>query len=504
MLEKDVSTIDTLLSKKTKTRVQLYPFKDEDELVELDIYNDINILFGSKGTGKTVILEALSRYYNEIGHKTNVYVSSLQNILEEYDIKGLSIEIDLAELNIDDCKAEFEMVRGAEEKEVTSLSKYLAHFMNEEKNKIAQKLKIQNITSQDDSKSERKLTEIKGFLDNFSQFEKYVKRNPNLYNVVDENLLDDLKSLLGDILSQLTTRTESRLLDANSVKMLNSIIEFFSNEITRKTGAPQKPGKTGFVEYSRNRIGTERAVNKIISNVNKLIEEDFDYVGSLGAKGDLFCKTSIVIQNGDFANTSYTPLMAVNKKPQKYTINGVKTFQDHLYSDDLFEKIAKLNEVEGIDTISDLYDLLQFQRYFVLNDQPYIPSTGESSMLLLHKELNQSKDIFIIDEPEKSLGNDYINEQIVPLLKEKAKMNKVVVIATHDANIAVRTLPYSSIYRLHKANNKCFTFAGNPFANNLTCLNGDKDDLDWKEISMKTLEGGKDAFGERSKIYGNK
>jgi hypothetical protein len=27
--------------------------------------------------------------------------------------------------------------------------------------------------------------------------------------------------------------------------------------------------------------------------------------------------------------------------------------------------------------------------------------------------------------------------------------------------------------------------------------------LDWKEFSMKTLEGGKEAFGERGKIYGN-
>jgi hypothetical protein len=27
--------------------------------------------------------------------------------------------------------------------------------------------------------------------------------------------------------------------------------------------------------------------------------------------------------------------------------------------------------------------------------------------------------------------------------------------------------------------------------------------LDWKKVSMKTLEGGEEAFGERGKIYGN-
>ncbi len=44
---------------------------------------------------------------------------------------------------------------------------------------------------------------------------------------------------------------------------------------------------------------------------------------------------------------------------------------------------------------------------------------------------------------------------------------------------------------------------GNPFTNTLKCIYGLRSDLDWKEISMKTLEGGKDAFGERGKIYGN-
>jgi hypothetical protein len=77
-----------------------------------------------------------------------------------------------------------------------------------------------------------------------------------------------------------------------------------------------------------------------------------------------------------------------------------------------------------------------------------------------------------------------------------------IIIATHDANIGVRTLPYNSIYREHDINGY-YTYTGNPFSNNLICATGVKSDLDWKEISMKTLEGGKEAFGERGKIYGN-
>ena len=47
------------------------------------------------------------------------------------------------------------------------------------------------------------------------------------------------------------------------------------------------------------------------------------------------------------------------------------------------------------------------------------------------------------------------------------------------------------------------TYIGNPFSNNLVNLDNESDQLDWKKVSMKTLEGGEEAFGERGKIYGN-
>jgi hypothetical protein len=90
----------------------------------------------------------------------------------------------------------------------------------------------------------------------------------------------------------------------------------------------------------------------------------------------------------------------------------------------------------------------------------------------------------------------------VPLIKEKAKNGKKVFIATHDANIAVRTLPYSSVYR-HHDHDGYKTYVGNPFSNYLINISNSSEREDWKSISMRMLEGGVDAFGERGKIYGN-
>ncbi|TOM47595.1 hypothetical protein CGH75_25965, partial [Vibrio parahaemolyticus] len=52
LLEKDVSTIDTAIQRKNSEELTLIPFEDETK-VKIRVFNDINIIFGPKGTGKT-------------------------------------------------------------------------------------------------------------------------------------------------------------------------------------------------------------------------------------------------------------------------------------------------------------------------------------------------------------------------------------------------------------------------------------------------------------------
>ena len=501
LIEKDEATINTLLDKKVKENIEIVPFTAA-ELIRLDIYNDINILFGSKGTGKTEILEALSKYFNSKGHKTNVYKSNDFHLNDVFDLKGTSFNINASDLGIEECEDEIEFLKKVMEEEVTNLTKYFLHFSVQETNKISQKLKIKNIAKVDDSQPTRRFNEVRLILKKFKDFISFLSDNDGVQEYISQGLIDELMIILEKIIVELTSQTENKFIETKSIKLLNHIIETFIIEISKKTGQPQKPIKTGFAEYARNRIKIELAAKKILNNINKKIEPIKEYVGSLGTKGELFCKTNLIIQNGNFTDGDYTPIKSVKKTPQKEFVKIIISISKHIFSNNLFEKIAELNQIENVETIRSLSDLLLKYKHFILGNETYNPSNGESSMILLHKELKEDKDIYLIDEPEKSLGNDYINDVIVPLLKEKALLGKKVIIATHDANIAVRTLPYNSIYRLHDQN-QYFTFTGNPFSNSLKCIYGSRPELNWKEISMKTLEGGKDAFGERGKIYGN-
>jgi predicted ATPase len=501
LLEKDEATINTLLDRKVKETIELTPF-GLAELIRLDIYNDINVLFGSKGTGKTEILEALSKYFNSKGHKTSVYKSNDNHLDDEFDLKGNKFILDIDELGIKDCANEIKLIKEATEEGVTSMQKYLQHFTSNAKNKIAQKLKIKDYAKVDEGKPQRKLNEVNGIWSEFKKFKLYIG-NKSVTEYLDQPLLEELDSVLSRAITKLKLATDEKFLDSKSVQLLNSIVELFKIEVAKKTGQPQIPSKTGFATYASNRLKIETAVKEILSNVNKTIDPINEYVGSLGEKGELYVRTNLRIHDGLIWDSSFVPAKGgIRKSPQKDFVNKIIAVSKYVYSTELFEKIAELNQVDGIESITGVSDLFLFYRHFTLNDEVYNPSNGESSMILLYQELVEEKEIYLIDEPEKSLGNDYISDVIVPLFKEKALLGKKIIVATHDANIAVRTLPYNSIYRLHDLK-QYYTLTGNPFSNKLKCIHNIRPELDWKEISMKTLEGGKQAFGERGKIYGN-
>ncbi len=501
LLDKDDTTIKTILDQKSKESIQITPFGIA-ELINLDIYNDINILFGSKGTGKTDILKALSTYYNGKGFKTEVYESNSNKLDEVFDLKGNKFIISVEDLEIDDCSAELAIIRNAAEKGVTSLSVYNRYYSEEAKNKIAKNIKVNQYTLLDENSPKRTFDEIKNDLKKFTDFKEYYGENVKLKEIIGEELLNELDSVINRILETINLESGNRFVDYKTINFFNKLIQVFVDEISRKTGQPLKPTKTGFYEYASNRIAIEKAVKKMRESIAKSISPIIEEVGDLGEKGKLFCQTNLMIQNGSISDSAYKHIQCKTKIPQRNLAAQIETISKHIYSNSLFEKIDELKKIEGSESVTSISDLLLFHKHFTLNGNVYTPSNGESSMVLLHNELMKDKEIYLIDEPEKSLGNDYISEVIVPLIKERAKSGKKLIIATHDANIAVRTLPYNSIYREHDINGY-YTYSGNPFSNSLICNSSTKANLDWKLISMKTLEGGKSAFGERGKIYGN-
>jgi hypothetical protein len=253
LLEKDEATINTILNKKVKETIELNPFSAA-ELIRLDIYNDINILFGSKGTGKTEILEALSKFFNSKGHKTSVYKSNDLHLNDAFDLRGKNFNANVSDFEIEECEEEIQLIKEATEEEVTSLSKYLLHFSFQETNKISQKLTIKNIPHEDETSSNRQLKDIAAVLEEFKEFKDYVEEKEVLAEYVSHANLTELETVLQKIIAELIDNAENKFFIAGSIKQLNKIVATFIKEVAKKTNQPPKPTKKGFAVYASNRL----------------------------------------------------------------------------------------------------------------------------------------------------------------------------------------------------------------------------------------------------------
>lgn len=74
------------------------------------------------------------------------------------------------------------------------------------------------------------------------------------------------------------------------------------------------------------------------------------------------------------------------------------------------------------------------------NKKTDILSIGQRGTLLLKVYLATAtaRQVFIIDQPEDNLDNNFIMNELVPLLK-KAKQSRQIIMSTHNANLAVNT-----------------------------------------------------------------
>jgi putative AbiEii toxin of type IV toxin-antitoxin system len=119
---------------------------------------------------------------------------------------------------------------------------------------------------------------------------------------------------------------------------------------------------------------------------------------------------------------------------------------------------------------------------------PYL-SMGERSTLYLKLKLATSEFTrpIIIDQPEDDLDNDYIQNELVPLLK-MLKNYRQIIMATHNANLVVNAIAEQIIIASNTGEEISF-----------------KSDSVVKEeirvVICNILEGGEDAFRSRAKKY---
>ncbi len=499
-VDKDTLLISDLINENFNENVKVYGISDKKEYpFNIPIYDDVNIIFGDKGSGKTEILNSLKNYYDLKGLKYTIFFGGDKQEWYEQKIKLNDIDYTYTNLKLEsDYKTEISKIKAFTDTNPISLKNYYKYYKNASTNKKRKKmlcLEINKLHSYTDKI-------YKGLFEDINNIDDFInKANAFEYKKINEKEITDLIKQLQNTKSHIYEKYKEIWIEENSVRLLDDFVEKMNNFVSQNIGSPSMPTETGLCEFIKNRIELKENVSTILSILNNTENSNSIFIGKLGLKGEVKLTTKYSFINSSNKKTIDSKSLKTNKTELSIIVSELEKINSDIASDKIPNNIKLIKENIAKIKLTDINEFISITKSFTINEVQYKPSKGELAILSLQHNLLSKKDydIFLIDEPEANLGSTYINEEIVPLIKDLATAKKVLVIATHDANIAIRTRPSCSILKTVD-NDKYKTYIGNMFTDELKEIStGEK--LSWKEESIKYLEGGKEAFEERGDLY---
>ncbi len=150
-------------------------------------------------------------------------------------------------------------------------------------------------------------------------------------------------------------------------------------------------------------------------------------------------------------------------------------------------------------TRSDLYRLITKIDYKILNRDGFEVSGGERSEFRLLQEIKdaQNYDILLIDEPESSFDNMFLQTDVNQIIREISQSMPVVVV-THNntvgASIGADYLLYAS-KRLEGGKPIYRVYSGHPTDKILASVEGKS--IKTHDVVLNSLEAGREAYEDR-------
>ncbi len=498
LAQRNEVVVDTLLNSRALTPMPVAPHKTVS--FTLPIYQDINVIFGQKGTGKTEIIKSLYEEYNQRGIQSSTYfggqkISDFDNLLSTAPMKR-----DPELFGRSNCEAEIESILNWSDEIPTPIEKYKLWITTKGNSKKKSQFKLSECQELPEI-STAEYENTKQDIQIVKQFKaEYDARSIGSYLIEEDE--KELYKLLTKLMVNISNRRKGLFIDIESTLMTNKALNQIKNLIDKKSDTVSKPSKCGLFSYIAKRITLLTLVEQVLENLSEKTYDVPEYLGKLEDKGTLLLVSRWSYLNKASLAKEFASSGAKISDLKKWK-RSLENIREKVFSEELpeaIEEFANIAQDTGINSLDKFIGTSKFIQIEGSEDQ-YNPSDGEKGILLLERKLNADAEVFLLDEPENGMSNLYIDSIVRPIIVDLARSRKTVIIATHNANIAVRTLPYQSVYREHVEGNEYRTYIGNPFINRLIDLDGRADDIGWAECSMRTLEGGSEAFYSRMTIY---
>lgn len=465
----------------------------------LPIYQDINIVFGEKGSGKTKLLNKyVYSCFTQSGYKTIFHEGKNYNKLYKSIIKNGEDALSISEEKKTDLINYFkDILEYTETPPQNFITNLKESYQKELTNNKAKTIKKWN----------SKFSNNKEL--NFDSFISLIKRDINkIENVMILNANFERGTENKETLNFELTKLKNDLISYNLAILKN----YFSGEQTEifldsiKTSISKKTDSV----HQQNNIGFSKLVHSRLKRLQNnyhfkkvIIEIEDRYTQTLGylpQKGNIRLITKISFLRSSDNWDKFSPYdknsIVLNRKIvskiEKFSISDFQNINNYFKS----EEIA-VDPKEFINQTLKKKSLLEID-----GNQNYEPSEGEKAILTISSILESSAyDCYIFDEIERGLGNKYVTEYLIPQLKHLRDIGKTVILSTHNANIAINTLPINTIYSNYNIQEENIYYSGNMYSNQLEGIDGNCI-LYWDDKAIIHLEGNHAMFNRRRNVYG--
>ncbi|MEE0245757.1 hypothetical protein [Ellagibacter isourolithinifaciens] len=495
LAKRDHQVVETLLNASHSQMFRMSPH--ESVCFPVTLYEDINVIFGQKGTGKTQLIRSIEDECIRLSIPVSSYYGGSKYNEYEKLVDSTTLERNASDFGRSDCVDDFKTLASWSDTSPTLLAKYVSWYQTRGNSKKKDRFQISE-ASKVSVPSETDCIKAK----DMKTLAEETKTNWPVEAVLEYLEKDEAKllvQLLGKLEVAAANEALKKYIHREAAKCTNIVLSDLKASIDRKSGTISKPGSTGFAEFAIGRMRLKSCIDRIADAIssNEVLEDS--YLGRLEDKGEL----RLMSRKRFLCTSSRTEEFAIGISKLKAWKKAFDTVLSSVWADSLAANLANLCRIAEQNKITSVNDFIGTSRYVTLSDRKttYEPSDGEKGILVIERKLREDAEIFLLDEPELGMSNQYVNDVIRERAQELASAGHTVVISTHNANLAVRTLPYLSIYREHVNGLTFKTYVGNPFVNELVNIDDNADRKDWSLVSMTTLEGGRDAFYDRETIY---
>ena len=260
---------------------------------ELILYDDLNIIFGEKGSGKTVLIDSYIRpFYSDSGKKVVVHrgkesSNMYRSILKEYEDK---VEIDSDLLKLIENKLS-NMMTYSDPNPSDFVNKFMRYHQDKNKNKRAKCLKKTESQYVNDEYSVA--DSIIGDAEkNAARINKVIDINDKVRGA-DSDDGQSLKSALNKLKRDVLSIASNELKKLFISEGIESIVNTFKESVNKKTGKMSRPNGIGFSKLVAARLKRFVDNKDLIQCMQDIQLTEPMSLGVIPVKGALIHETSI-------------------------------------------------------------------------------------------------------------------------------------------------------------------------------------------------------------------